>query len=228
MRQVKSLLSLVCASALLTAATAGFASAQNFNRTTKVTFSAPVELPTMTLPAGTYTFRLTDSTSDRHVVQVFDADGTKLVTMLHAIPAKRLETSEETVITFRETPALATPPIRFWYYPNDQMGQEFAYPRERAQAIANAIGEPVLAIDDDEIVRVEPAPAAAPVVEPAPVTVPDTPVAPPDTTVAQPEPTPMAPERLPQTAGELPLVGLIGLLALGGALLMRAFRRATV
>lgn len=216
MRQVKSILGVFCSAALLMAVAAGPAAAQNFNRTTKLTFSAPVELPGMTLPAGTYTFRLSDSTSDRHVVQVLDANGEKHVATLYAMPAQRVDTNEETVVTFHETVANAPQPIRFWYYPNDRMGQEFAYPRDRAVAIAQATGESVLAIENEQIVRVEPTP-----VEPAPVPAP--------VLVIEPEPQPAATTGvLPQTASELPLVGLIGLLALGGALVTRAFRSSTV
>ena len=248
MRFLKTTFAVLCSTALLTAATAEPVSAQNFNRTTKLTFSAPVELPNMTLPAGTSTFRLSDSKSDRHVVQVLDADGEKLVTTLLAMPAHRSEASEETVVTFRETAANVAPPIRYWYYPNDQMGQEFAYPRARAEQIALATGESVLAIDGEEITRVESTPAVVtPVpmtsapetpapVEPAPVIVPaPAPVQPVTPTVQpQPEPQPMAPEpqpvatsgSLPDTASPLPLVGLVGLLALGGAMLIRTFRRS--
>jgi hypothetical protein len=78
--------------------------------------------------------------------------------------------------------------------------------------------------------------------EPAPATVPPTrepemtPPAPvtsaPSVTASQPEPpaTPVGTsgraEALPRTASELPLVGLIGVVALAGAFAMRALRRA--
>lgn len=217
MRHAKSILGLTCAAAMLMAVTAQPAAAQNFNRHTVVTFNSPVELPGMTLPAGTYTFRLSDSTSDRHIVHVLDADGEKHIATVMAMPATRSAVSEETVVTFRETTANQPLPIRFWYYPNDTFGQEFAYPRERALAIAQATGESVLAVEGEEITRVEPAPVA---VEPAP--------APVQPTIVEPEPVePVGTSgRLPETAGELPLVGLIGLLALGGALAMRAIRRS--
>ena len=49
--------------------------AQDFNtqERTFLTFSNAVELPGMTLPAGTYTFRLAD-TQSRNVVQVLSQD----------------------------------------------------------------------------------------------------------------------------------------------------------
>src|SRR5678815_2015824 len=51
------------------------ASAQLRNKKTTVTFSGPVEIPgvgAQVLPAGTYVFRLLDSQSDRHIVQIFN------------------------------------------------------------------------------------------------------------------------------------------------------------
>lgn len=226
MRQVKSILGAICSAAMLMAATAEPVAAQNFNRHTVVTFNAPVELPGMTLPAGTYTFRLSDSTSDRHVVHVLDAKAEKHIATLFAMPATRSAISDETVVTFRETVANRPLPIRYWYFPNDRFGQEFAYPADRAIAIAQATGESVLSVEGEQITRVEP----APVVEAAPVE-PAQPVAPvqpvePAQPVTEPAPLPVQAERLPDTASPLPLVGLVGLMSLGGALVIRAFRRS--
>lgn len=217
MRRIKATLGVLCATAMLTAVTAVPAAAQTFDRVTKLTFTAPVELPGMTLPAGTYTFRLVDSESDRHVVHVLDANETNHITTLHAMPTSRSEASEVTVVTFRETAADAPLPIRFWYYPNDRMGQEFAYPKDRALAIANATGESVLAMDGDQITHVEPTPAPVETVQPVYVE-PVQPVQPVVATTGE----------LPDTASELPLVGLIGLLALGGALVIRTSRGSAV
>jgi hypothetical protein len=222
MSHVKTLRSVVCVTMLLTAAAASAQS--NLNRTTYLTFSTPVELPGVTLPAGTYTFRLSDSTSDRHVVQVLDKDGAKLHTRILAVPAKRLHVDEETVVTFHELPAEATPAVRYWYYPGDEIGQEFAYPKDQALRLAAASGEPVLAVDAEDasmtaqMTRVEPDAADQP----------------PADTTAQPDTHPRddgtraagtsRTERLPQTASNLPLVGLLGLLSLGGAIAVRATR----
>src|SRR5512142_1612695 len=85
-----------------------FASADDWNRKTVVTFSGPVEVPgvgAQTLPAGTYVFKVFDSQSDRHTVQIFNQDETHVFTTILAIPNYRLKTTDKTVISFRERPA---------------------------------------------------------------------------------------------------------------------------
>src|SRR5690242_6885489 len=78
--------------ALLGAAVAAPALADEWNRKTTVTFSAPVEIPGVhlkgwgVLPAGTYVFKIMDSLSDRHIVQIFNADETTLYATILAIP----------------------------------------------------------------------------------------------------------------------------------------------
>jgi hypothetical protein len=81
----------------------------------------------------------------------------------------------------------------------------------------------------------KPAPVTAPVTaEPAPVTAEPKPMAPPAPVTAAPsiaqsqpeEPVGTSGRTLPRTASELPLVGLIGLLALAGAFGVRALRRS--
>src|ERR1035441_1302094 len=54
------------------------AKADPWNKKTTVTFSGPVEIPGVhlagwgVLPAGTYVFKILDSQSDRHIVQIFN------------------------------------------------------------------------------------------------------------------------------------------------------------
>ena len=76
---------------------------------TTVTFSAPVSLPGVTLPAGSYLFKLADSQVNRNVVQVFAQDRSKIFATILAIPAERTEPADETVITFKEAPAELCP-----------------------------------------------------------------------------------------------------------------------
>src|SRR3954469_25624978 len=76
---------------------AGTLSADVWNKKTKVKFSAPVQVPSahaktgvVTLPAGTYIFRLDDSQSSRHTVQITNERGNNVYTTILAIPDYRL------------------------------------------------------------------------------------------------------------------------------------------
>jgi len=97
--------------------------ADEWNKKTVVTFSQPVELPGIVLPAGTYVFRLLDSNSDRHIVQVFDKDEMKLYTTILALPNYRLEPAGATVMHFAERPKGTPEALRAWFYPGDNFGQ---------------------------------------------------------------------------------------------------------
>ena len=112
------------------------ASAQSWNKRTSVTFSAPVEIPgvgAQVLPAGTYVFRLLDSQSDRHIVQIFNKDESHLYATILAIPNYRLKATDKTVMTFAERAAGDPQAIRAWFYPGDNSGQEFVYPKEEGR-----------------------------------------------------------------------------------------------
>jgi hypothetical protein len=301
MGRITSITTACFAAALLTAPPA---MAQPADRLTYVTFSGPVSLPGTTLPAGTYAFRLADSPADRHIVQVFDRDQTKLFTTLMAVSAERNQAEGEPVVTFKETPSDRPPAVRYWYYAGEKSGNEFVYPKNQAMMIARASGEGVMSVDTDSTsiedwrkgtpsritanaepsttttgtstgtttstatttTAAEPTPAAttgtatstatttspqptpaqppaAPATTPATTapttTAPEpTPAAAPQTTAppmvpapsAQPEPVGTSgraePSELPRTASQMPAVGLIGLLALGGALMLRVARRS--
>ena len=148
MRRMTYLFTAACAATLMTAS---FASAQGTlaDRQTNVTFSGAVSLPGTTLPAGTYVFRLADSPTNRHIVQIFDKDGAKLITTLFAVPAERAEAHGDPVVAFKETPADRPPAVHYWYYAGEKDGNEFIYPRAQAMLIAQASGESVQAFDTD-------------------------------------------------------------------------------
>ena len=137
----------VCAVAFLFA---GIAAAQdsNVNQRTYFTFSAPIELPGKTLPAGTYLFKLADSPSNRHVVQVFDKDEKQIYATILAIPAQRMEPSDEPEVRFMEAAASAPAPIKTWWFPGRTIGHEFIYPKDQAARLAKAGGS-VLTVATD-------------------------------------------------------------------------------
>ena len=67
--------------AVLTLSIAGRAEAQPADYRTYFTFSAPVTLPGITLPAGKYIFRLADPDSSRKVINVLSGDGKRSLAM---------------------------------------------------------------------------------------------------------------------------------------------------
>jgi hypothetical protein len=117
---------------------ASSARADEWDKKTVLTFSQPVEIPGHVLPAGTYTFKLADSMSDRHIVQVFNADGSQILATVMTIPDYRLTSTDKTLIKFGEMPAGSPEVIRAWFYPGNTIGQEFVYPKSRATQLARA------------------------------------------------------------------------------------------
>ena len=112
------------------------AKADEWNKQTIMTVNETIQLPNVTLQPGTYTFKLLDSQSDRHIVQVFDKDGMHLITTILAIPNYRLQPTGKTRFSFWEVPAGQPPALRAWFYPGDNFGQEFAYPKDMSAQIA--------------------------------------------------------------------------------------------
>src|SRR6185369_11297254 len=136
--------------ALMGAAFVSEAKADAWNRKTVVTFSAPVEIPGVhlpgwgVLPAGTYVFKILDSLSDRHIVQIFSKDEKTVYATILAIPNYRLQATDKTVITFRERPAGEPEALRAWFYPGRNWGEEFVYPKAKAMTLAKTTNTPVL------------------------------------------------------------------------------------
>jgi LPXTG-motif cell wall-anchored protein len=205
------------------------AQASEWNQKTVLTFSGPVEIPGQVLPAGTYVFKLADSLSNRHIVQVFSQDEKRVFGTFLAIPDYHMHPSEETIIKFAERPAGSPVAIKAWFYPGRNYGHEFVYPKKEAVALAKANDTPVpfipesvkmtkpqLLIMDLSLLKVEePSGKEVEVAEEFPVeSIQDE-----DST-----PEPEMPAELPKTGSTLPLIGLIGLMSLGTAATLRLVR----
>jgi hypothetical protein len=165
MKRFTSIAAAVFTAAFLTAATAS-AQDSNVDQRTFLTFSGPVQMPGITLPAGKYVFKLAP-TALHNVMQVFDGEEKHIMGQWFFVPANR--TTEEQshadgkpVVMFREMPEGMTPAIHFFFYPTDLTGKEFIYPKDQAVKIAAATHESVLATDsevgkgDAHVFRVEP------------------------------------------------------------------------
>ena len=212
------------------------AKADDWNRKTTITFSGPVEIPGVhlvgwgVLPAGTYVFKILDSQSDRHIVQIFNKDETAIYATILAIPNYRLKATSKTVITFTERPAGEPEALRAWFYPGRNWGEEFVYPKAKAMALAKATNTPVLftavelPLEVAEPIKSADAPLVAelrraPIMAVKP-TGEEVQLA--EVVTPPPAETAMVAEKtLPATASPLPLIALLGLLALGGVLALR-------
>jgi LPXTG-motif cell wall-anchored protein len=204
------------------------ARADELNKKTVMTFSQPIEIPGQVLPAGTYTFKLLDSLSDRHIVQVFTADGTRLITTVLAINNYRLHPTGDSVVKFAERSGDNPEALKAWFYPGDNFGQEFVYPKPRAVQLAVAANEPVPAVaveatdlKEAPIVAVTPEQKELPVTE-AIQTAPPATEETPAPVAAQQTPAPVVEnEQLPKTGSPVPLFALLGLASLGVAFTLK-------
>jgi hypothetical protein len=213
------------------------AKADEYNQKTTFTFSGPVEIPGQVLPAGTYVFRLDNSSSDRNIVRVYNKDENHLYGTFLAIPDYRLKQAEKPIITFHERAAGEPIAIKGWVYPGKNYGREFVYPKSEAVALAKANKEPVPAmptelaanttkpaptLKEPEIVQIQQAPlkaerpqAAAPANAQPEIE---------EVEIAQaftPPPPQEQAAKLPATASSYPLIFLIALTALGMGELIR-------
>ena len=206
---------------------APFALADEWNKETIVRFSRPVEIPGQVLPAGKYVFKLADSQSDRHIVQIFNEDRTKVLATILATPDYRLEPTDKTVISMEERRSGSPEAVGSWFYPGDNYGSRFVYPAERMLLAANSQPKTQSSSQAPEKTKesVPPAESYTTPTQSSLVQNQDQQVsgqrAPAPVQVAQ-----NAPAMLPKTSGNfliLPLVG-VGLLS-GGALLLRHARQ---
>ena len=231
--------------ALMGAVFSPAAKADDWNRKTKITFSGPVEIPGVhlkgwaVLPAGTYVFKILDSQSDRHIVQIFNEDETTVYATILAIPNYRLKTTDKTVITFRERPAGEPEALRACFYPGRNFGEEFVYPKARAVELAKTtntpilfmpedvpveVAQPILTADTPVVAQLKQAPVQAyqptgEVVDMATV------VTPPPAVELEAAPASTIADALPATSSTLPLIAMFGLLALGGAFGVRMLQK---
>ena len=133
-----------CAVALVAGMSVATAFAQTPDKRTVFTFSGPVAIPGVTLPAGQYLFRLADPTTSGKVVQVLSADGTKAYGMFFSYPAERFEAASQPEVRFMETAKGMPAAIKTWWYPGERTGFEFIYPKDQARKLAQGATQPVL------------------------------------------------------------------------------------
>lgn len=222
----------VCTLALLSA-TISFA--DEGNRKIQFTFIEPVSIPAVhqhgwgVLPPGTYVFKIFDSKIDRHIVQISNQAETEVYATILAVPNLRLKVTDDVVLTFRESPVGQPHALRAMFYSGREWGEEFVYPKLQATQIAKVANTAVLSMPAQEEAAAPEAPQVIAELEATPLTAVEpsgeevqtaevvTPPTPAEFQAAENAPA----AELPKTASPLPLIGLLGLLALGGGFALR-------
>jgi hypothetical protein len=211
------------------------AKADDFNRKSIVTFSAPVEVGgtgAQVLPAGTYVFQVIHTGVYGHIVQISNQDETHIFTLIVALPNYRLKNINKSVITFSERPAGQPEALKAWFYPGREYGEQFVYDKPKAIQLAKETNEVVLSTPvvlvaaPVEVLATAPVEAVTPageIVETAQVVEP-----PPAPIVAAAAPAPEEVASLPATASDLGLIGLSGLMLLGAGFLVSGLLKKSV
>jgi hypothetical protein len=114
------------------------ARADEEKETTTITFSAPVEIPGQVLPAGSYIFERVDDNDLRDMVEIFNADHTKLYAMLQTIPADRMNPTGDPAITLAQQGSENPDVLVHWFYGGALTGHEFIYPKQEAKELTQA------------------------------------------------------------------------------------------
>ena len=208
--------STLLAAAVLAAATAPVG-ATPVDKLNYMTFSNSVQIPGAVLDPGTYRFRLADPTSGRRVVQVLSNDGSIVYSMFFTREDWRNKVTDDTIVTFHETPAGVPPAVRSLFYGGETRGYEFVYAKGELQTTPKPVSQPP--------VTYAPKPTFvwpwhAP--KPGEVSIESTPAAAPEPALsaeyaalpAEPVAVPAESRELPKTASPLPLVAIGGLITL--------------
>jgi hypothetical protein len=229
------------AAGLMLASTASFA--DQWDKKTILRVGETVQVPGAVLEPGTYVLKLLSSESNRHIVQITNEREDKVITTILAIPNYRLTPQGNTVFGWWETPTGNPPALRAWFYPGDNFGQEFAYPKGMSAKIAQTAHVPVPSVTAETTAELRTAPLVAvqpsgeekqlpketyqpstvetqpePIITPAPVTA----------EPAQPEPQLPPPSRtppMPRTASPFEFYLGAGILALTAGLTLRMLVR---
>jgi hypothetical protein len=112
------------------------AHAEPMDRSTKLTFSEPIQIPGEVLPAGTYLFRLADGDSGQHIVQIFNADGTVPYATVLTIATERPYPTGDIAVTLAEEGAGNPDALLKWFYPGRVTGNEFVYSKQKEKELA--------------------------------------------------------------------------------------------
>jgi hypothetical protein len=124
-RIVHTLFGVVLLAVLATSASGAM---MDTRRTTHFTFSSAVQLPGVTLPAGTYTFEVANPDGGSDIVRVLSRDRKTVHLLQFTRTIYRASTGDlKAIVSLGETPAGTPPPVKAWYPQFETRGREFIY-----------------------------------------------------------------------------------------------------
>ena len=194
----------------------------------------PLDVGGTILQPGTYQIRVI-TRGDRNRVQITDTEQEKVYATVLTVPHDLEPTEEMNNTTFVYFPAGEGQPraLRTWFPSNDPMeaGHDIVYEASRARQLARLVNADVVTYegeltDDTELQIVTPAEEfetyTVTTITPAPISAPRV--------VVETEPAPMISQsttpEMPRTASKLPLLALLGFVAVGGAVAIRVGRQS--
>jgi hypothetical protein len=103
----------------------------------------PVIVSNTLLAPGNHLWRLLDSQSNRHIVQISDQTTQRVEAVILAIPRYRELISAENEVDFWETPVGYAKAVRTWFLPGDNSGQEFPYSKKVVFSLGQLLTPPM-------------------------------------------------------------------------------------
>jgi hypothetical protein len=237
MKRLTSWLAVGMCTALLGFTLAANANGQGTSEQASFKLTEPLDVGGTILQPGDYQIKVVPLQGNRNLLQVTNADGTKLLATLLSIPhAEGPGGVQIPASRYVYYPASAghIKTLRTWFAANTPGlgGHDIVYPKQRAMELAALVKAPVVAIPDEvkeadyktaPLVVVTPEKEVKPYEE---VTAQKPPV--PEAAPTQPAKAvekPVHHKRLPKTASDVPLHAGLGLLSLLGALGLGALAR---
>jgi hypothetical protein len=128
--QKRNIIGLALVAVLFALSLGSGVTADEWNKKTVVTFNQDVEIPGWVLPAGTYVFKLLNSSSNRFTVQVWDQDEMHLITMLSTIGDSYPNPKGDSyfVLDTSQTNEGYPPAVVSWFFAGSDEGRDFIYP----------------------------------------------------------------------------------------------------
>jgi hypothetical protein len=92
-----------------------------------VTFTGPVSLPGVTLPAGTYRFELPDVAPSNGIVSVSSEDGRRVYLTQFTLAVDRPSGGDRLTVTLGEAAPGVAPLVKAWFPIGERTGRQFIY-----------------------------------------------------------------------------------------------------